>query len=382
MADLFISDAFAADRVQTKVYGMDVTDTDATIDYLQQAEIPESKCNSVAFMKSEATTAACRNLLAVCETYICYSVKKNLLRVIQTVSTQKTLLRGHEYPVVDIKFSPVDRNLVCSIDDVPEGGDASKARINIWQLKDSANELTHEAMATFAFGATIVQPHPLLASVFAVAKGARLGIISVAMGAGNVGETTYTSFDTLPLHASFTSGSISGLSFSDDGRCIAVSLSVSSGASSGIAVWNLPSFDILTSGKGSMDPRPCWTRFSNNLSPKMVSLVFLPQGILTASCQTASSYPSASADKTVKEVLLQLFPFKSSDASLQSTQTTMRCMNPLTLCPFLVSPRTCPLCYIPHYTTFAYHLPSYELPPPSLPPCCSCSLLSPSSHPS
>ena len=48
----------------------------------------------VTLMKTEGQLKSCRNVLAVNENYICYSVKKNLLRVINTITTEKTLLRG------------------------------------------------------------------------------------------------------------------------------------------------------------------------------------------------------------------------------------------------------------------------------------------------
>jgi len=310
MADNFAiaGDAFAADRTASKVYGIDVSEPNATVVHSDQDELLESKCNQVSFVKTEPMAATLRNLLAVCESYIAYSVKKNLIRVIHTVSAQKTLLRDHEYPVLDLKFSPVDRNLVCSVDDAPEGADASLARIIMWQLQDGDADLKSERVCMFGFGAAMVQPHPHLASVWAVAKGDRLGIVSFALAQGVAGEHVFKSFDALPLHTSFPGATITGLSFSEDGQCVAVSLVVN--ASSGVAVWNLPPFDALSSGRGSLERAPCWTQFSNSVG--LSSLVFLSQGILTVS--RVGGYSTAT-----KDVLLQLFPFTPSNMLATST---------------------------------------------------------------
>lgn len=80
------------DREQ-KIFGKDIHNK-YTVLSIDSDNTPESRSNTVSLMKAEGQMNSCRNILAVTENYICYSVRKNLLRVINTVSTEKTLLRG------------------------------------------------------------------------------------------------------------------------------------------------------------------------------------------------------------------------------------------------------------------------------------------------
>ena len=168
-ADFIVGDVFLADRVAQKVYGIDVSEKDVLVAHTAQEEIPEFKCNTVSYIKAEPVTGSCRNVLAVSESFICYSVRKNLLRVIDTVSSEKALLRGHDHPILDIKFSAVDSSILCSVDDTP-GDDASVegSKTIIWNLSNSSG-LTSRILAQFPLGANIVQAHPEFSQVWAVA---------------------------------------------------------------------------------------------------------------------------------------------------------------------------------------------------------------------
>ena len=62
-----------------------------------EGETPESKCNTVSFMKIDDIAKNCRNLLAVSDCYICYAVSGNRsLRVIQKETGEKSILRGYK----------------------------------------------------------------------------------------------------------------------------------------------------------------------------------------------------------------------------------------------------------------------------------------------
>ena len=162
-------------------------------------DAPESKCNIVCvFPKPESLAYECRNLLGVSESYICYSVKKTLLRIINTVSTARALLRGHGSYVLDLKFSRVAKSTnVCSVDE----GDGEGSHTFIWQINDGA-ELTSVTVGQFSLRSSIVQPHPTLVNVWAIATNSgdhsKIGFISPSIQAELV-----KLYEDLPVHIIF-----------------------------------------------------------------------------------------------------------------------------------------------------------------------------------
>jgi hypothetical protein len=187
MSDFSImGDAFQGDRGSQKAFGLDITRQDCSVSFSGQEEIPDSKCNTVSYVNKEAITLKCRNLLAISDTYISYAIKKSMIRVIQTVSTHIDLLKGHEFPILDLKFSPVDRSILCSVDDIPDGALTGIPKIIIWKLNDEAT-LTHSILSQYAIGATIIQPHPKLSTVWAIVKNGSVGIVTVALGGDGAG---------------------------------------------------------------------------------------------------------------------------------------------------------------------------------------------------
>lgn len=80
---------------EQKIFGKDILDKNTVLSIDSSDDAPESRSNTVSLMKAEGQMNSCRNILAVTENYICYSVRKNLLRIINTVSTEKILLRGN-----------------------------------------------------------------------------------------------------------------------------------------------------------------------------------------------------------------------------------------------------------------------------------------------
>ncbi|RUS21401.1 hypothetical protein BC937DRAFT_92796 [Endogone sp. FLAS-F59071] len=70
--------------------------------------------------------------IAVNQEYICYAVKDGKIRVIYQPKANKTLLRGHGKPVLDMAFAPADHALLASID--------RESRLFVWRILGVAEE--------------------------------------------------------------------------------------------------------------------------------------------------------------------------------------------------------------------------------------------------
>lgn len=167
-------------------------------------DIPESKSNNVSFMKVEDLSRDCRNILAVSDSYICYSVtqKKNLLRVIDTQLGEKVILRGHEYFVCDLSFSVANAKLMCSVDN-GAGNDsanevAGKPHTIVWSKSEQEGDW--KVFAELPLRAALVRPHPQQAHTWLIARGSRLGVFSSQRSAG-AAAAPVMSYEALPIHA-------------------------------------------------------------------------------------------------------------------------------------------------------------------------------------
>eukprot|EP01032_Pedospumella_encystans_P018582 gene18582-21147_t len=148
MSELY-GDAFKDDKREERLYGDDITDEKATFVYDPSKELPASKSNNVSFMKVEDLPLECRNILAVSETHICYSVtqKKNLLRIIDTQVGEKVILRGHENAVLDLRFAIAESGLLCSVDNGEVSGKAHTIHIAVAvQRAQESASLSHIRM--------------------------------------------------------------------------------------------------------------------------------------------------------------------------------------------------------------------------------------------
>jgi len=165
-----------------------------TIVFDSSKDLPESKSNNVSFMKVEDIPMDCRNVLAVSETHICYSVtqKKNLLRIIDTQLGEKVILRGHEHSVHDLRFAASDSAMLCSVD---SGEGASKAHTIVWKKQEQGDWKIH---AELGLRASMVRPHPVQADLWLVAGGRSLGIFSAR--ASPTVAAAAASYEALPLH--------------------------------------------------------------------------------------------------------------------------------------------------------------------------------------
>lgn len=314
----FLGDAFHGDRNSNlKFYGLDITASNFIVSSDDQEETLESKCNAVSSMKSETMAIKCRNVLAVSDLYICYCVKKNMLRVIHTSNSQKTLLKGHDFPILDLKFSPANKSIVCSVDDIAENSAlTSTPRVIIWELSDAA-ELMYSILTQFNIGATIVQPHPTLSHVWAISNGSEFGIISVSLGertsmfsSSKKGDQT-KSYEELPLHMSFETKTITGISFSATGKEVVIAMkndinNMQQELESGLIVLTLPEFDVLLQGEGSLN-QIINAHINEFHGLDILSLLYLPYAILTAS-KSKSLLPSTIS----QTVHLHVWPIPSS----------------------------------------------------------------------
>jgi hypothetical protein len=305
MADFITGDAFKDDRISEKTYGLPITSNKYSISFTGNEETPEPMCNTVCFLKSEDLNPKCRNLLAVSNSYICYIVKKSKLRVIHTESSKMALLQGHEFPILDLKFSKADCRVLCSIDDTDDVAASLTARIIMWRL-DYSEEVTSKILAQFSFGAAVVQPHPLIAEVWAVAKGSNVGIISGSLESGEM----LKSYGELSLNAT-VAGTVTDLSFSSDGKVLVVT--TTTGTTSNIVAFILPPVEFLALGKGKLIPKSQLTNPATSDS-EIYAITCLPCGFLTAS-------KIASTSASNRSIQLNLLSADIGDSFLHPIQS-------------------------------------------------------------
>eukprot|EP00624_Nannochloropsis_granulata_P002086 evm.model.NODE_20117_length_12504_cov_23.799984.2 len=100
------------------VAGMEVT-TSAFTFSTPQGGLPHPQCTPIAFYNSDAPYGSGR-LIAVSDAFICYAIKDGHIRGINRQSVQRTLLKGHKKPVIDMAFARRSTCILASL-----GGDGS-----------------------------------------------------------------------------------------------------------------------------------------------------------------------------------------------------------------------------------------------------------------
>ena len=311
MAEFITGDAFKEDRISEKIYGLPITSGNYSVTFSGKEETPEPMCNTVSFMKTEALNPQCRNVVAVSESYICYTVKKTKLRAIHTESSKLALFQGHDFPLVDLKFSQVDRSFLCSVDDSTGAEHLFPVapRVIIRQLKFDL-ELTSTVLAQFSISATMVHPHPKIAHVFAIAKGNRVGVVS------GIQKTVGTdSWDGLTLNT-IMPANITDISFSTDGTKLVV-VTAANGQSD-VVIITLPGMEQLSLGEGKLVKSEQRRLHAETVWSDILSVICLPCGILTAS-RVASV--SESAIKGVRTIQLQLLSTDSTTGYMDIIQS-------------------------------------------------------------
>lgn len=165
-------------------------------------EAVEPKSNSVCYMKNEGKSV--KNTLTTNQKYICYSVKGSLIRVIKEKTSDKLLLRGHENAISDMKFSIINQDILCSVDDGSQGN-----TIFIWKLSKEA-EFTSETICTLPLPASLIQSYPLTSTIWAVSHQSSICLISSLYH--NLTNNQRLTYDNFSCHWNFH-GKIVGLYF-------------------------------------------------------------------------------------------------------------------------------------------------------------------------
>jgi hypothetical protein len=155
-------------------------------------ETVDPKCNTVCFMKSEGNLH--RNTISTNSKYICYAVKGSLVRVIHASTGDKLLLRGHESPICDMKFSTADLDLLCTID---EGNTGSN--IFVWKLSKE-NEFTNTLVCSLPFTASCVHSHPLSPCLWTFSHESVVCLFSTSQPPSSGSRLAY---DDFPVHHTF-----------------------------------------------------------------------------------------------------------------------------------------------------------------------------------
>ncbi len=188
---------------ETPLFGKDILEERSIFPFEQLSEVPPSKSNNVSFMKIEELNKNCRNILAVSESYICYSVtqKRNVLRVIDTITGEKAILRSHDSAILDLKISPVDSATFCSVDN----GSSATSHVVVWKAVNE-KKVEFSPYATLPIPATIVVAHPSQSSIWAISDKRNLAVFS----ATRIQEDKPSSYDQLPSHATVDNESITG----------------------------------------------------------------------------------------------------------------------------------------------------------------------------
>lgn len=159
---------------EVKLYGEDIEQDMMICTDIDSNELPESKSNTVSFMKVEDLSSDCKSLLAVSESCICYSVtqKKNLLRLMDTISGDKEILRGHDGAITDLKFS-VDGSVLCSTDN---GSAAGKPHTIVWKKND--NGISFQIATQTMLKGAMLAAHPTQSTVWAISDRTSVGVFS------------------------------------------------------------------------------------------------------------------------------------------------------------------------------------------------------------
>ena len=193
---------YSINNREIKLYGLKLTkqhlqltkDTDET---------PNTTTHTITMVKAESDAVQCRNLMAVNNTLVAYSLAKPLIRVMNPVSGAKTLLRGHEGKILDLRFSTnststgsTSSQTLCSVDD---GDVANRGHHTfIWTLENITGELGFLLQNKFFLNASILESHPLQANTWVIATNSP--VPSVGLISGALDGSKIQNYSELPLY--------------------------------------------------------------------------------------------------------------------------------------------------------------------------------------
>ena len=183
-ANIITQDAFSSDHSE-RLAPLGAAVTSRTIDLRDPAafsqELPMVKSNVMAYITADGLANTSRNMLTVSPSYTAYVVKKNLIRIIHTITTEKCLLRGHMSSIADMKFARNNSNRLCSVD---SGINDDVSHIFVWEVVSDTgdNELQYSLECEFGLPAQLVCPHPSNHYVWAIAHKNCMGVFTTRYG--------------------------------------------------------------------------------------------------------------------------------------------------------------------------------------------------------
>jgi hypothetical protein len=237
--------------------------------------------------------STCRNLLGLSNNYTCYVVKKSFLRVIHTSLSVKCLLRGHSSHILDLKFSSVSNDIMCSVDD--DISDVECPHTFIWQLLPTEGDLTSKKLLELQIGAQTCQPHPQIPYVWALSNKNKIGIIS-----SQFSGMSYSNYSDLPMNA-VVDGTVMDILFTSNGQYLVVTVRDNSGKTH-IDVWKLPTVDLLIKGEGSL--------FKVALTYPSIVPDILSSIIASCGYVIASNDPNNSSNNNSINILISVWPLE------------------------------------------------------------------------
>jgi hypothetical protein len=132
----------------------------------------------------------CRKILAVADTYIAYSVtqKRNLLRLIDSTTGEKCILRGHEGSIADLTVSNVDQGFFASVDNMEN---SSLSHTFIW--KRGTKNIDFSKLVELPLRGVMILSHPIQENIWCVCNGKQFVLFSINLLPTN-DNITYSSF--------------------------------------------------------------------------------------------------------------------------------------------------------------------------------------------
>ena len=246
---MLVGDAYEADNIEYKALGHSIKEQICKLKKSLMFDSPDSKMNTVAFMKPCELHPKVRNAASAGDKYISYPLKKNFIRIIESESTQKSLLRGHQATVLDVRFSKVESSILCSVDEGKDL-DAKKASVFIWEMTETETELKSAVLREYNVPACIIEPSPVDGHCFAIASDTEFGLIH---GLNDKEDCTVSRYEDIRTYGDVSAlGTINDISFSSDGRKLAVALTPSGEQHPSVLVWVLDALsNSLSLSEGS-----------------------------------------------------------------------------------------------------------------------------------
>jgi len=286
---MFYGDAFAADKIEAEIYGVDLTNTtnntsntssnSNVIIFNDQEKVPDCKQNQVSFLPFQSISSLTKNTLAISKNYICYTVKNKQIRVIHQFTTEKSLLSGHHYQPLDMLFNNINPNIICTCD--INDNDNNNGNVYIWTMDNSNDVLTTSLSYHYNLPANIIASHNTISNVWAIGYNNHIAIISTS----NPLTSLASKYDDLSLNGS-SNGLILDLGFTHNNNGV---FALFKGANDCyLDYWALPSDDLLEKGDGKLTKMFSTSGLQSTSIPMGISAVSTPIGIVTLSSTESS----------------------------------------------------------------------------------------------